>query len=290
MKNRDIFILSTDSKLDRELSQYGQRLKRSVRKYYLFVNSTCMRIEKQDPQLCWSSLLKASIAIQSAIELIRLGYIGSAKAIFRQIYEYLLWVKIAVDADEDALEIIKEHFYQIQNPGFEQEQSFINVMDYFKPKNKKAPYRIIVHCDRKRFPNILVTEDELIEMSKDFYRELCGYTHASSAAQQPPIQGKEFYSEWRMTLVELIELHMLYVEVFEQYFDVAWDVKFKNTFEIQDKWSSYYAQIDIDHPLEKIHIQKLLEKIDPEAEPINFLVLAFSGMWEIQRRNINDKT
>lgn len=282
MKNRDIFISTPNTELDKELLKYGRELKRIVRKYHSFLAFICMQTENPGPQLCWSSLVKASIATQSAIELIRLGYIGSARAIFRQIYEYLLWAKIALDADDDALIEIKQHFFQLPGISHRQDKVSGNVIDYFKPRNKKTPYKVIIHIDRERFFDVPVSENKVIEISKDLYSSFCAYTHASNSAQQLPTPEDDFYEQWRVTLETLTGLYASFMEIFSQHFTVAWAIK--NEFSIE------FTGIDIEQPIEKKRIQKLLEKLNPEAKnATHILILSFSGKWDIVRRTTHGK-
>lgn len=293
MRNRDIFASNINPIADKELLGYTKKLKQIIREYHLsLVQCSPITIESQNPQLCWAALTKSALAIEGAIELILCGYVGSARALFRQIYEFLLWAKIARDApDETILTNIKSHFILKQNEEGEIVAGYCNVMDFFKPKVKKPEYTVSIAVDRERFSDIAETDSELIKSSQKFYKVLCAYTHASSAAQQIPIPDNDFYEQWKLTLEELSGLTALFIEVFEQYFNAVVHENRKKCVESDEELNYRLSMTDSTHAAERVAIQKLLEQLNSDSEDATyFLIISFSGKWDIKRRTKNDNT
>lgn len=242
--------------------------KNSIDKLYVYNNPDVHDLAQQ-------CLQRSATCLQSCIHPIESNYIGSANALLRQIYEFLVWAKASIDATAEKSQEISVKFFrsaQEQDPFLgEQIQSLFQVVEYDN----------FPECDEKT----------MIDAGKYLYKLYSALTHASGFAQfQCGILGKE--SDERMTdwtIEQVALLADIYLFVLDQYIDKIKDsVKpYINKPEIMDKGiisaclMCEYA-IDRQKNIEKHH--KCLTQVmknDVESDPI---WLCFIGEWKVKEQ------
>lgn len=150
-------------------------------------------------------LQRSSVCLKSCVYLIQSSYIGSANALLRQIYEFLVWAKASVDTTIEKSKEISDRFFRSVNekdPSLgEQISSLFSSFTY------------------KGFPEF--DKGKIREQGKKLYKLYSALTHASGYAQiQCGLVDKEFdchMTNWTIEQVAfLADIHLF---VLDQYID-----------------------------------------------------------------------
>ena len=112
LRVRDRFIEIIDENEENLFSQRIKNIRKQIKKIFKHLHETCAVIEPCEFMLIWGTLQRCLICIESCISLVSDGYIGSANALFRQIYEFLVWAKVGIDSDTETLKEVNAAFYK----------------------------------------------------------------------------------------------------------------------------------------------------------------------------------
>ena len=156
---RDRFIDNVNEDEEERLTQRINHIRKQIKKLYINLNETCAIIEPCEFMLIWGVLQRCLICIESCVSLVSDGYVGSANALLRQIYEFLVWSKAGIDSDNNTLIKLNAAFYE-----------------------DNLTHRISAY-----------SETELKNEGKKIYYGYSLLTHASNIAQQAPYKQDNFY-------------------------------------------------------------------------------------------------
>lgn len=197
MRNRNRFTSTID---DQELL-FNKRIT-SVRKLLKRLSDdlhhTCAIIEPCKYMLMWGSLRRCLICIESSISLVSQGHIGSANALLRQMYEFILWSKLGIDADTETLKTINSYFYD-------------------KTLEKSYPVTYVLKYTDIPALNEKIDEEVIRQEGKRMYHNYSSLTHATGLAQQNPYKQDDFYWSINACLTEICTILDLFLIVFQQY-------------------------------------------------------------------------
>ena len=71
------------------------------------------RIEPEPEKVSYGAFSRCCTCLESIVLLIRNGYVGSANALLRQVYDLLVWAKMALNTDNDAVLVeIHDDFFK----------------------------------------------------------------------------------------------------------------------------------------------------------------------------------
>lgn len=198
MRNRERFNAKVDPDKEKHFSERIVEVRKLLKKLSNDLHSTCAVIEPCEYMLMWGSLRRCLICIESSVSLVSQGYIGSANALLRQMYEFALWSKLGIDADTDTLKKINAYFY-----------------DDTLEKSYPVTY-VLKHTD---IPAINGEVDKKIVRQKgqDIYHKYSSLTHATGMAQQNPYKQDNFYFGLNACLTEICTMLDLFLIVFQQY-------------------------------------------------------------------------
>lgn len=112
MRRRDRFVESIDEKEEALLTERIRSIRKQIKILYENLHKTCAIIEPCEYMLIWGTLQRCLVCIESCVSLVADGYIGSANALLRQIYEFLVWAKSGIDSDTATLEKLNTAFYK----------------------------------------------------------------------------------------------------------------------------------------------------------------------------------
>ena len=101
MRRRDRFVESIDEKEEALLTERIRAIRKQIKILYQNLHKTCAIIEPCEFMLIWGTLQRCLVCIESCVSLVADGYIGSANALLRQIYEFLVWAKAGIDSDRN---------------------------------------------------------------------------------------------------------------------------------------------------------------------------------------------
>lgn len=201
MRVRDRFIEDINEDEESQLTQRIHHVRQQIKKLRKHLNDTCAIIEPCEFMLIWGSLQRCLICIESCVSLVSDGYVGSANALLRQIYEFLVWAKAGIDSDKETLEKLNAAFYR----------------DDFT-------YRVsatdILKAVRIEMSDTIYSEAELKEKGKEMYHKYSILTHASNIAQQAPYKQEKFYIILNACLNEVCLLLDTFLVVYAQYLKV----------------------------------------------------------------------
>ena len=99
MRVRDRFIESVNESSEALLTQRIKHIRKQIKILYKDLHETCAIIEPCEFMLIWGTLQRCLVCIESCVSLISDGYVGSANALLRQIYEFLVWAKAGINSD-----------------------------------------------------------------------------------------------------------------------------------------------------------------------------------------------
>lgn len=198
MKNRERFNANVDNEKEKQFSKRIAEVRKLIKKVSVDLKNTVAVIEPCKYMLIWGSLERCLICIESSISLISQGYIGSANALLRQMYEFCLWSKLGIDSDIDTLKKINAYFYEINT-------------------NRSYPVTYVLkHTDIPALNN----ETDAItlrEEGRKLYHNYSSLTHATSIAQQCPFKQDDFYWTLNACLTEICTMLDIFLLVFSQY-------------------------------------------------------------------------
>ncbi|SEQ64925.1 DUF5677 domain-containing protein [Butyrivibrio sp. TB] len=160
------------------------------------------KIEPMGELVSFGALYRSCLCIESIIVLIENGYYGSANALFRQVYEQLVWAKIAIDNDDTNL-LIKIHD------------------DYYNKSSMPEKDRLNKYYTKLKFISYDDSIDDNIirNEGRKVFSLYSNYVHGTSQAQQNPVASDLFYinmgavvqetSLWIECLIELMQSCLL---------------------------------------------------------------------------------
>lgn len=203
MRIRDRFIESIDENEEELLTQRIKHIRKQIKILYKNLNETCAIIEPCEFMLIWGTLQRCLVCIESCVSLVSDGYVGSANALLRQIYEFLVWAKAGMSSDIATLKKLNTAFYK---DNLSHRISATEILRAVKVDIDGAPY----------------SEAELKEKGKQMYHGYSLFTHASNISQQAPFKQKDFYIRLNACLSEVSLLFDVFLVVFSQYLDILY--------------------------------------------------------------------
>ena len=185
-KLRNLFPITSNAELEK-INKRIEKLKRFLTNYYQVVeNFIIPNYEDENAKLIGHLTFKIEIALESCIELLDLGFYGSANAIYRQIYEYIVWLKMHLS---DTSGIVEETFFDLNKKDdaikFLKEQFKIKLSDEY---------------------NTIINTTDITEFVKAYYAELCALTHGTCSSQQFFIPAEDSYDELQLSMIRLVTL------------------------------------------------------------------------------------
>ncbi len=219
MRTRDRFIENINENEENLLTQRINHIRKQIKKLYKHLHNTCAIIEPCEFMLIWGTLQRCLICIESCVSLVSNGYIGSANALLRQIYEFLVWAKSGIDSDNATLEKLNASFYK------DNLSHRISATDILKA--------IKIDTDEDS-----CCETELKTNGKQMYHNYSLLTHASNISQQTPYKQENFYILLNSCLNEICLLFDVFLIVFSQYLDVL-DNPFLDKNNLSEKEQGY---------------------------------------------------
>ncbi len=155
-------------------------------------------IEPGKELVSYEALFRCCICLESVIVLIRAGYVGSANALFRQIYELLSWCKIALNVDDDRVLSELHDNYFCNDLRWDGLGKFFQRLEF--ESDDATLNREIITSEGKRILNIYSCS-----------------THGTSFSQQPPYQREVFYDDMDAVIEETAVWIACLAEVMEDY-------------------------------------------------------------------------
>lgn len=207
MKNIDRFIRKQDEVLSKHINNTCRQQKTILKE---ITNSLKYNIgfewEYGEEFVSDGALTRASICIESMILLVREGYIGSANALFRQVYEHLVWAKLSIDCTDDSLsKKIHDDFYCLDD-----DRKNTQLTKYMK----RITFQPIDLDVNEAYSQVFISK-----AGKDIYHRYSSVTHASVYAQQPPCAMNSFYEIVQLCQREISFLMSCYISVLKSYLD-----------------------------------------------------------------------
>lgn len=264
MRVRDRFIDNIDERAEQQLTQRISHIRKQIKKLHKHLNQTCAVIEPCEFMLIWGTLQRCLICIESCVSLVSDGYIGSANALLRQIYEFLVWSKAGIDSDNETLEKLNAAFYK-DNLGYR--ISATNILKAIKIDAVGTPY----------------SEAEIKNKGKQMYHGYSLLTHASNIAQQAPYKQENFYLFLNSCLSEVCLLLDVFLIVSSQYLDVL-NKPFLDESSLSKKeqeylWAARVHADEIKYRLPLYHKELSSKQNIHET----FLQIAFMAKWDVNK-------
>ena len=260
MRVRDRFIDSINEDEEQLLTKRITHFRKQIKILHKHLKETLAIIEPCESMLIWGTLQRCLICIESCVSLVSDGYIGSANALLRQIYEFLVWAKAGVNSDSETLLKLNAAFY----------------------KNDLS-HRISA-TDILRVLSIDTSEEtSLKEHGKRMYHGYSLLTHASNITQQAPYKQENFYSLLNACLSELCLLFDVFLIVFSQYLDLLYEPFLDETkLSVEDQMYLWAAKVRAGEikPKLAIYHQDLCLNQDIHA---TFLQVSFIEKWHIDK-------
>ncbi len=175
------------------------KTRRILKELKEYVDKTCYDVGPCKLQLTWGSLRRCLTCIESAVNLLSQGYIGSVNALLRQIYEFLAWAKLGIHADDKTIIKLSGYFY-----------------DYSLGRSHPVT-KILKHTTVEDIEGSLTGAD-LAESGQQMYHRFSFLTHATGLAQQCPYKTDDFYNLLNDCFLELVFFIDAYSIVLLQYF------------------------------------------------------------------------
>ena len=282
MNNRSQFIGTPDPIADQVLLE---TLNSAKQINCTFANLIYQCVQFGFPEeytLTMHSFSKIQLAIDSCLLLIRNGYYGTARAIYRQIYEFILWARVSLTVSKEELHTISENFFSARYSESENGQG----------RNKTKKFMIIPYIRKNitwtvptEFSNS-ISKDELETCLKDYFFDLCAATHASNESQQLFFIDDSFYEHSMEAVRTLVALLGAAADVFNIYLDTE---------------AAYLRTQDELHRLQVLPLDsktidmiektdKLLGTIDPNKGPgMHMLNVALRGTWSSKSSGSSNK-
>ncbi len=201
MRVRDRFIDNVNEDNEQRLTQRISHIRKQIKKLYIHLHETCAIVEPCEFMLIWGVLQRCLICIESCVSLVSDGYIGSANALLRQIYEFLVWSKAGIDSDNTTLKKLNAAFYK------DNLAHGISATDILKATT------IDVN-------ETFYSEIELKSKGKQMYHGYSLLTHASNISQQTPYKQDNFYLLLNACLSEISQLFDVFLIVYSQYLNI----------------------------------------------------------------------
>lgn len=130
-------------------------------------------VEPNLEMVSYGALVRCCTCLESMLLLARNGYIGSANALLRQVYESLVWAKMTIDTDDERI------LFQLHDGFYEntmRDRTFVSFLN-----------RIAYQTDGSG-----LTSEAIISEGKKLYSNYAAFTHAGRLSQQVPIKTIEF--------------------------------------------------------------------------------------------------
>ena len=270
LRVRDRFIEIIDENEENLFSQRIKNIRKQIKKIFKHLHETCAVIEPCEFMLIWGTLQRCLICIESCISLVSDGYIGSANALFRQIYEFLVWAKVGIDSDTETLKEVNAAFYK---GDLSHRILVTNILKAVKIDITNGSY----------------SETELKAKGKELYHGYSLLTHASDISQQVPYKQENFYVYLNECLSEISLLFDVFLVVFSQYLDSLY-APFIDESSLSEKekgylWAAKVHAGEIKYQLPLYH-KELHSK---QKIGMTFLQIAFMEKWQIDRTKLNLK-
>ena len=297
--NRLQFVKTPDPDADKLLSSTLTKLNK-INKSFRQAITYPLHLELPDrfilPINCFA---KIQLAIESCILLIRNGYYGTSNALYRQIYEYILWARIALVLDDNESKQISSIIFsdrippsQLLSKGLKPEH-----IDVIKYLGKHITWSVPTEFARN------LSYRELRSLLIDYYDDLCVMTHASNEAQQHFFPNSEFYSNSMASIRSLTELMYAAYDVYYIFYNILVhanpeldhalsskldpelagpDKFFQTLSDVQDSYKCHILN-DTFHTIDDIldKTDKLLEQVAPQKNGgTPFLNIALRGKWK----------
>lgn len=240
---------SQKAKIDKQIADISYITGR----YFKVVNDfMLLNIENPKSKMIIHLTTKMEIALESCVHMLDLGYYGSANAIYRQIYEYIVWLKMF---NLDACNVVEKTFFDVENTqeavGFCKDNFDIRLPDEYKGVISKKDARSVLG---------------------EYYSELCAATHGTSTSQQLFIPTEDSYKWLQDSIVRFSALMCMVAYVtqisYAQYFKTV-DSKSEN-FELATESMEIHRSIE-----------KFLSQLDPDkGNKVPITVVILKGTWK----------
>ena len=214
---------------------------------FLFLN-----LENPKSKMIGHLTSKMEIALESCIHLLDLGYYGSANAIYRQIYEYVVWLKMF---NLDTCNIVEKTFFDVASTqeaiNFCTNNFDVRLPDEYKSKISKKEARCILG---------------------EYYSELCAATHGSCTSQQFFIPPEDSYKWLQDSIIRFSALMCMVAYVtqisYAQYFKTV-DSKKQN------------CELAIEAMEIHRSVEEFLSQLDStKGDQIPIIVVILKGTWK----------
>lgn len=262
MRVRDRFIESVNESSEALLTQRIKHIRKQIKILYKDLHETCAIIEPCEFMLIWGTLQRCLVCIESCVSLISDGYVGSANALLRQIYEFLVWAKAGINSDIATLKRLNTAFYK---DNLSHRISAVEILKAVKIDVDGTPY----------------SEAELKELGKEMYHGYSFFTHASNISQQAPYKQEDFYTLLNACLSEVSLLFDVFLVVFSQYLDVL-NTPFLDENSLLEKEQGYLWAAKVHAGVIKFRIPLYRKELSTKQNVHRtFLHIAFIKKWHI---------
>ena len=183
------FVIEPDLVAEENLKTVLRKLNSANKEFFMLIAS-CLKLGFPSKfSLALHAFYKIQLAIESCILLLQNGYYGTANAMYRQIYEFILWARISFVLDESKLKDISDAFFSSRYSEYDplhtkKSARKPSVIPYIK---KHITWSIPSEFSKS------ITQSEMEILIQNFYADLCALTHASNESQQYFIAEKTFY-------------------------------------------------------------------------------------------------
>lgn len=261
MRVRDRFVETIDKKEEMLLTVRIKSIRKQIKALYKHLRETCAIIEPCEFMLIWGNLQRCLVCIESCVSLVSDGYVGSANALLRQIYEFLVWAKAGMNSDTVTLKTLNAEFYK------DNLSHRITATDILKAARIE---------DSGSY-----SEHEMKEMGKQMYHGYSLLTHASNISQQAPYKRDDFYIFLNDCLSEVSLLFDTFLLVYYQYLKVL-KTPFLDECTLSKKDQGYLWAA-------RVHAGEILHRIPQYHKELcamqnihrTFLQVAFIAKWHI---------
>lgn len=194
------FVLNENKEMEKRLSKIYRIEKKALdTANFMLSRDLGSDYEITNEFVAFGSLLRCGTCLSSMIFLTNAGYIGSANALLRQVYEYLIWAKITIDTyDQEHLQKLHDCFYDF-------------IMNGRADKLTELFHKV-------SYKSETLSSEFIIEEGKSIFNQYAFLTHASLYSQQCPVPTEDFYSEIFMCYREIAVWILCYMELIKEHF------------------------------------------------------------------------
>lgn len=257
---RDLFPVN--DKINNELiDEYLNEIEVVLAEFFqLELNFMIETAEDNRACLINHTISKIEIVLESCHALLDRGFYGSSNALYRQVYEYIVWLKMYISMDKESSEIISRAFFETSQDARSGKNEAVRYLkEHFK-----------LHLPNEYIDK--VSQKECKEFVTSYYSELSALTHGSRFSQQTFTPDTNDFLHLHESLFRLVTIMCMSSYSSQLAYSIygSWDGKLGAFNEHAQQAMSIHKRCE-----------KLLNKIDSKSVgqvPLQLVVL--KGEWK----------